>query len=131
MYPNACMHAELLQLCLILCSSMHCSLLGSSVHGILQARILEWVDVPSSRGSSQPRDQTHFSYVSCMGSLPLAPSGKPIHPYIYHLSLLLSWLKAQHSENEDHGIRSHHFMGNRCGNSIRLYFSGLQNHYRW
>ena len=45
-----------------------------------------------------------------------------------------SWLKAQHSESEDHGIRSHHFMGNRwgnSGNSVRLYFSGLQNHYRW
>ena len=41
-----------------------------------------------------------------------------------------SWLKAQHSENEDHGIRSHHFMGNRwgnSGNSVRLYFGGLQN----
>ena len=44
------MHAELLQLCLILCNSMHCSLPGSSVHGIVQARILEWVDMPSSRG---------------------------------------------------------------------------------
>ena len=32
--------------------------------------------------------------------------------------------KAQHSENEDHGIWSHHFMGNRCGNSVRLYFGG-------
>ena len=45
-----------------------------------------------------------------------------------------SWLKAQHSENEDHGIWSHHFMVNRwgnSGNSVRLYFSGLQNHYRW
>ena len=45
-----------------------------------------------------------------------------------------SWLKAQHSETEDHGIRSHHFMGNRwgnSGNSVRLYFSGLQNHCRW
>ena len=42
-----------------------------------------------------------------------------------------SWLKAQHSENEDHGIRSHHFMGNRWGNSVRLYFLGLQNHCRW
>ena len=43
-------------------------------------------------------------------------------------------LKAQHSENEDHGIWSHHFMGNRwgnSGNSVRLNFSGLQNHYRW
>ena len=33
-----------------------------------------------------------------------------------------SWLKAQHSENEDHGIWSHHFMGNRWGNSVRLFF---------
>ena len=42
-----------------------------------------------------------------------------------------SWLKAQHLENEDHGIWSHHFMGNRWGNSgncVRLYFWGLQNH---
>ena len=45
-----------------------------------------------------------------------------------------SWLKAQHSENEDHGIQSHHFMGNRwgnSGNSVRLHFFGLQNHCRW
>ena len=41
------------------------------------------------------------------------------------------WLKAQHSENEGHGIRSHHFMGNRWGNSVRLYILGLQNHCRW
>ena len=43
-------------------------------------------------------------------------------------------LKAQHSENKDHGIRSHHFMANRwgnSGNSVRLYFCGLQNHCRW
>ena len=39
-----------------LCDSMDCSLPGSSVHGILQARILEWVAIPFSRGSSQPRD---------------------------------------------------------------------------
>ena len=41
---------------------------------------------------------------------------------------------AQHSENKDHGIWSHHFMGNRwrnSGNSVRLYFLGLQNHCRW
>ena len=44
------------------------------------------------------------------------------------------WLKAQHSENLDRGIWSHHFMGNRwgnSGNSVRLYFLGLQNHCRW
>ena len=44
-----------------------------------------------------------------------------------------SWPKAQHSENEDHGIQSHHFMANSWGNNVnsdRLFF-GLQNHYRW
>ena len=42
-----------------------------------------------------------------------------------------SWLKTQHSENEDHGIRSHHFMANSWGKSGRLYFSALQNHCGW
>ena len=42
-----------------------------------------------------------------------------------------SWLKPQHSKNEDHGIWSHHFMANRWGNSGWLYFLGLQNHCRW
>ena len=50
---------------LILCDPVDCSLPGSSVHGILQARILEWVAMPSSRGSSQPRDRTCVSYCSC------------------------------------------------------------------
>ena len=48
------------QLCWILCHPMDCS---PPVHGILQARILEWVAIPFSRGSSQPRDQT---WVSCI-----------------------------------------------------------------
>ena len=43
------------------------SLPGFSVHGILQARILEWVAILSSRGSSPPRDRTQVSYVSCTG----------------------------------------------------------------
>ena len=47
--------------CLTLCDPMDYSLPGSSVHGILQARILEWVAMPSSRGSSQPRVQTQVS----------------------------------------------------------------------
>ena len=45
-----------------------------------------------------------------------------------------SWLKVQHSENEDYGIWYHHFMANRwgnSGNSVRLYFLGLENHCRW
>ena len=58
---------KLLQSCLTLCNPMDCSLPGSSVHGISQARILEWVAMSSSRGSSQPRNQTCVSYVSCTG----------------------------------------------------------------
>ena len=46
-----------------LCDPMDCSLPGSSVHGILQARILEWVAISFSRGSSQPRDQTWVSHI--------------------------------------------------------------------
>ena len=42
-----------------------------------------------------------------------------------------SWLKAQHSVNEDHGIWSHHSMANRWRKGGRLYFLGLQNHCRW
>ena len=47
---------------------------------------------------------------------------------------LKSWLKTEHSKNEDHGIWSHHFMTNRWGksrNNDRFYFLGLQNHCRW
>ena len=59
-----CMCAKSLRLCQTLCDSMDCSLPGSSVHGILQARILEWVAMPSSRGSSQPRDGTQVSCIT-------------------------------------------------------------------
>ena len=48
--------SEVAQLCPTLCDPMDCSLPGSSVHGILQARILEWVAISFSRGSSQPRE---------------------------------------------------------------------------
>ena len=54
---NACMLAKLLQSCSLLCDAMDYSPPGSSVHRILQARILEWVAMLSSRGSSQPRDR--------------------------------------------------------------------------
>ena len=79
---HACVHAKSLQSCPTLCDPMICGPSGSSVHGILQARILEWVAMPSSRGSSWSRDQT---WVSCLqqwlaGSLPLAPPGSPWYP---------------------------------------------------
>ena len=70
-----CVLCLVAQLCVTLCNPMDCSLPGCSVHGILQA-IPEWVAISSSRGSSQPRDQTQ---VSCIAgdSLLSAPPGKP------------------------------------------------------
>ena len=55
--------AKALQSCPILGDPVDCSLPGSSVRGILRARILEWVAMPSSRGSSQPRGQTHVGKI--------------------------------------------------------------------
>ena len=66
-YVCTCVHSKLLQSCPTLCNPMDCSLLGSSVHGILQSRILEWDAMPFSRGSFWPRDQTLISFVSCIG----------------------------------------------------------------
>ena len=60
------MHAKLLQSCLTLNSPTDCGPTGPSVHGILQARILEWIAISFSRASSQPSDQNLVSYVSCM-----------------------------------------------------------------
>ena len=57
------MHTQLLQLHTTLCDSIDCSLPGSSVHGVLQARILEWVAMPFFRGSSRARRQTCVSSV--------------------------------------------------------------------
>ena len=59
---------------------MNYSLPGSSVHGILQARILEWVVMPSSKGSSGPGIKPKFLMSPALqaGSLPLAPPGKPL-----------------------------------------------------
>ena len=55
--------SEVAQSCLTLCGPMDCSLPGSSLHGILQARVLEWVAISFSRGSSRPRDQTRISRI--------------------------------------------------------------------
>ena len=73
--PSSCiMHDKLLQSCLTLCDPVDCSPLGSSVHGTLQVRILKWAALPSSRGSSWPRDQTGgVSHVSCIGRWVLYP----------------------------------------------------------
>ena len=56
------------QSCPTLCDPVGCSPPGSSVHGISQARILEWVAIFFSRGSSRPRDRPYISYVSCIAN---------------------------------------------------------------
>ena len=58
-----------------------------TIHGILQARILEWVAFPFSRGSSQPRDQTQVSHIAG-DSLPAESQGKPKNTGVGSLSLL-------------------------------------------
>ena len=56
--------SEVAQSCPTLCDPMDCSPPGSSVHGILQARVLEWGAIAFSRGSSQPRDRTQVSHIA-------------------------------------------------------------------
>ena len=63
-WNEAFVHAKSLHSRLTLCGSLDCSLSGSSVHGLFQLRVLEWVATTSSRGSSQPRDWTCISYIS-------------------------------------------------------------------
>ena len=74
---HACKVTSVLSCCL---RPMECSTPGSYVHGNLQAKILEWVAIPSFRGSSQPRNWTSVSYVPSRqaGSLLLEPPAKPI-----------------------------------------------------
>ena len=76
-----CVHAQSLQSGPSLCSPMNCSPSGFSVHGILQTRILEWVAMFSSRGSSQPRIEIHVSCVSCIAGrfLTTKPPGKSMY----------------------------------------------------
>ena len=79
---NNALCAKLPQLYPILCDTVDHSPPGPSVHGILQARILVWVAISSSKGSSQPRDRTHVSCVSCVGRwvlLPLHHLGSPVY----------------------------------------------------
>ena len=85
-----CMHAKSFQSCLTLWDPMDCSPLSSSVYGVLQARMLEWVATPSSRGSSPPRDWTHVSGVSCTGRWVLyhwRHLGSPADDIIHQLRL--------------------------------------------
>ena len=69
------------QSCLTLCNHMNCSLPGSSVQGISQTRILEWVAISFSRGSSRPRDGTYLLHWQ-VDSLPPSHEGSPTAPLL-------------------------------------------------
>ena len=86
-----CVGAKTLHLCPTLCNLMDCSLPGSSVHGILQARILEWVAISFSRGSSQPRDEPESPTFQA-DSLLSEPLGKMYNLHIYILIHMLTFL---------------------------------------
>ena len=101
----SCMHA---QSCLTLCNPMGYSPPGTSIHGVFQARILEWVAIPFSRGSSQSRDQTHVSSIFCIGKqilyhwaiqeVPNTSLSFPIQPRsLLHGWAEMSFLKKQRS----------------------------------
>ena len=83
-----------LQSCPTLCNPMDCSLPGSSVHGTLQARTLEWLAISSSRGSSRPRDWTLVSYVSCTGGWLLDHTGAIEFKVLAETSHHISWNRA-------------------------------------
>ena len=91
---NECVCAKPLRSCPTLCNAMDCSPPGSSVHGILQARILEWVAMPFSKGSFWPRNQTLISYISCTGRQGgFFPTTKLGNPGLYNLgSPVIVWV---------------------------------------
>ena len=88
-YFSPCMcSCSVAQLCPTLCNPMDCSQSGSSVQGIFQARVLEWVAISSSKGSSWSRDQTHVSWSPVSPVLggrffTAEPLGKPVYMYIF------------------------------------------------
>ena len=127
------------QSCPTLCNPMNCSTPGLPVH----------LQLPSSPKLKSIESVMPSSHLILCRLLLLLPTIPPCIRVFSNESILLmrwpkywgfsfsiipskeipglkSWLKAQH-----HGIWSHHFMANRWGNSVRLYFWGLQNHCRW
>ena len=103
-YYPMCVHAKSLQSCPTLCDPVDCSLPESSVHGILQARILEWVAMLSSRGSSLPRDRICISCSSCLadGFFTTGPLRKPIIVLYITTNLNISLLKCISNYRHSH-----------------------------
>ena len=88
------------QLCLTLCDPMDCSPQVSSVHGILQARMLEWIAFSFSRGSSRPKDQTWVFCVSFTGHWQVG--SLPLHHWEAHLGMGRSGAKLIKMDQASH-----------------------------
>ena len=86
-YIHMHMYAKSLQLCLPLCNSMNSSPPDSSVHEILQARILEWIVMPSFRGSPQPRNRTCVSYMYVFYNYDSALKGSHMRLLVYDMKI--------------------------------------------
>ena len=92
-WPTHSLNVLVTQSCPALCDAMDCSPPGSSVHRIFQARILEWVAISSSMGSSQPRNRT---WVSCNASIFFIPQKKFSYKKKkkqFGTSLVVQWLR--------------------------------------
>ena len=89
---NFLMLCLVIQSCPTLCDPMDCSLPGSSVHGVLQARILEWVAMPSSRGSSQPKDWTQVSCIKGRFFIIWATRESSSHVWMWELAHKEGWV---------------------------------------
>ena len=130
-------HAKLLQLCLTLCNPMYCSLPGSSVHWILQTRILEWVVMSSSRASSRPTDWTLIFYVYLhwqVDSLPLVPPGESLDILVLRCKYVLLQSVCGSSDSKesacnagDPGLIPGSGRSPEEGNSFPLQYSCLEN----
>ena len=127
----ACVHAKSFQSCLTLCDPKDYSLPGFSVHGILQARILEWVAISTSRGSSQPRDQTLISHVSCTGKWVIYPISRESaamwymciisHTFVYETHVTLLYLTDEGIDGQKNLVVSTQKTGERA--MIQIPFS--------
>ena len=97
-----CMCAQSLQSCPTLCNPLDCNPANSSVHEILQARILEWVAIPFCRGSSQPRDQTCISCIA-FTSWAIREAVSPTCSLLSRVASLGEWWRP--GEWRHHGLR--------------------------
>ena len=97
---------------------MDCSLPGSSVHGNLQARKLEWVDIFFSRGSFQPRDQTQVSVSTLAGGffLPLLPPGQQTSSHVFIIIIIKHYMykciNVVYCQHWDDKIRMYFYFSN-------------------